>query len=137
MGLEFITRTIRTTAILALIAALALSVYSDWKFGVGLLIGTSWGLANLYFLKRLITEVISPGNARLNQTIVLMLLKFPLLYVGGYFLVSWEYFSVYSLLAGFSLIFAVMLLKVIGRVMMGMDTPGLTYLSRKRAEGAN
>ena len=137
MGLEFITRIIRTTAMVALLAALAVSVYFDWIFALGFLVGTLWGLINLYFLKMLIMEVISPSKTRTNQAVVLMLVKFPLLYAGGYFILAWGFFSAYSLLAGFSLMFAVMLLKVLGRMIMGLDVPGLTQLTRKEAEGAN
>lgn len=137
MGLEFITRIIRTTAILALLAAMAIAVYYDWEFAVGLLIGSAWGLANLYMFKLLVTEAISPEKTRTNLIVILMLIKFPLLYVGGYLLIDWGYFSIYSLLAGFSLMFLVTILKVAGRMMMGMDVPGLTYLSQKRVEGTH
>ncbi len=135
MGLEFITRVIRTSAILALITGLAVSVYFDWRIAAGFLVGTSWGLLNLYFLKRLITEAISPEVTRTSHVILIVLLKFPLLYVGGYFIVAWGYFSIYSLLAGFSLMFLVMILKILGRMIMGMDTPGLTGKAPKAVEG--
>ncbi len=137
MGLEFITRIIRTTAMVALLAALAVSVYYDWNFALGMLVGTLWGLTNLFLMKLLIREVISPRKTRMNQAVVLMLVKFPLLYVGGYLILAWGFFSAYSLLAGFSLMFAVTLLKVLGRVVMGMDVPGLTQLTRNQAEGTN
>ena len=135
MGLEFITRIIKTTAILALVAALATSVYFDWVFALGLLIGSVWGLVNLYFLKKIITEAISPGETRTGSVVLLILVKFPLLYIGGYFIVAWNFFPVYSLLAGFSLMFVVMVLKILGRMILGLDMPGFTPRAHEPAEG--
>ena len=132
MGLEFITRIIKTTAVVSLVVALCLSYYFDWKMGLGFLTGAAWSLVNLIFLKSLIKEVVSPNEARKTIAAVLALLKFPLLYVAGYFVVASEFFTVYSLLAGFSLLFAVIVLKVLGRLIVGLDVPGVR---NKQPEG--
>lgn len=132
MGLEFITRIIKTTAIVSLVVSLCISYYFDWKFGLGFFVGTAWSLINLFFIRGMIKEVVSPNEARKSITAVLALLKFPLLYVAGYFIVVSEFFSVYALLAGFSLLFAVIVLKVAGRLILGLDVPGV---HRKQPEG--
>ena len=125
MGLEFITRIIKTTAVVSLVVSLCISYYFDWKIGLGFFVGAAWSLINLFFIRTLIKEVVSPNEARKSITAVLALLKFPLLYVAGYFIVASEFFSVYALLAGFSLLFAVIVLKVLGRLILGLDEPGV------------
>ncbi len=125
MGLEFITRIIKTTAVVSLVVSLCISYYFDWKIGLGFFVGSAWSLINLFFIRTLIKEVVSPNEARKSITAVLALLKFPLLYVAGYFIVASEFFSVYALLAGFSLLFAVIVLKVLGRLILGLDVPGV------------
>lgn len=132
MGLEFITRIIKTTAVVSLVASLCISYYFDWHFGLGFLIGSTWSLVNFLFLRSLIKEVVSPDGARKTITAVLALLKFPLLYVAGYFVVRLGEFPVTSLLTGFSLIFAVIVLKVLGRLILGLDVPGIRH---KQSEG--
>ncbi len=133
MGLEFITRVIKTTALLALVVALCLSIYYDWQYAAGFLVGAAWSLVNLWFIRGLIKEVISPNPARKNVAAIFVLLKFPLLYVGGYFILASEWFSVASLLIGFSLMFGVIILKVLGRIYLGMDVPGLSAKSPRGA----
>jgi hypothetical protein len=133
MGLEFITRIVKTTAVVALIVALYLTWYLSGRVALGFLVGVTWGLINLHFIKGMITELITPNKPRKDVAFVLGLIKFPLLYVIGYFIVASDYFSVYALLAGFSLLFAVALLKVLGRIVLRMDTFGF---EKKHAEGA-
>jgi hypothetical protein len=132
MGLEFITRIIKTTAIVSLVASLCISYYFDWHFGLGFLIGSTWSLINLFFIRSLIKEVLSPEGVRKTMLAVLALLKFPLLYVAGYYLVKSEVFPIYSLMAGFSLVFVVIVLKVLGRLILGLDVPGARH---KHSEG--
>ena len=134
MGLEFITRIIRTTAVLALIVALYLTMYYSGRVALGFLIGVAWSLTNLYFIKGMVTELITPNETRKDVAVVLGFIKFPVLYVGGYLIVASGYFSIYSLLAGFSLIFPITLLKVLGRVILRMEVFGF---EKKRAEGAH
>jgi hypothetical protein len=133
MGLEFITRIIRTTAILALVVALYLTMYVAGKTALGFLVGVTWSLVNLYFIKGLVTEVITPRETRKDVAVVLGLIKFPILYVGGFLIIASGYFPVIALLAGFSLIFPVALLKVLGRVILRMDS--VPY-KKQEAEGA-
>lgn len=131
MGLEFIKRIIRTTAILSLIVALALAVYHDGTFAFGFLVGTAWGLANLFAIRLLVAELINPAGARRKMILPVALVKFPVLYVGGYLVLASEAFSVLSLLAGFSLMFVVIILKVLGRLYLGLDTFGFPLRQRE------
>ena len=132
MGLEFITRLIKTTAVIALIVALYLTVYVGGRTALGFLIGVVWSLVNLYFLRGLVKEVITPSDTRKDIAIILGLIKFPVLYVIGYFVIASDYFSLYALLAGFSLIFPIALLKVLGRLYLKMDTLGFSSKHREQ-----
>jgi hypothetical protein len=134
MGLEFITRIIRTTAILALVVALCLTMYYSGKVALGFLVGVTWSLVNLYFIQSMVTEVITPRETRKDVAIVVGLIKFPVLYFCGYLAIASGYFSIYALLAGFSLIFPVAVLKVLGRLLLGMDT---IHYKKENTEGAH
>jgi hypothetical protein len=125
---------IRTTVVLALIVALYLTMYYSGRAAFGFLIGVAWSLTNLYFIKGIVTEVITPNETRKDVAVVLGFVKFPILYVGGYLIVASGYFPIYSLLAGFSLIFPIALLKVLGRVILRMDVFGF---EKKHAEGVH
>ncbi len=134
MGLEFITRLIKTTAVLALVVALYLVMYYSGMIAVGFLIGVAWSLINLFFIRGLVIQLINPDKPRKDIAVVLGMVKFPILYVVGYFIVASDYFSVYALLSGFSLIFPVALLKVLGRIFLGLDAFGF---EKKHVEGAH
>ena len=134
MGLEFISRIIRTTLIVAVILLLFGSVYYRPSEALGCFVGAIWGVLNLYFIKILITEVLTPEETRKRVALVLALIKFPALYVVGYFILASGWFSAGSLLVGFSLMFAVTVLKVLGRMILGMDK---LEFKHKQPEGNN
>lgn len=151
MGPEFIHRVIKTSLVLSVLAFLFVTVRYNFKFGVGagILVGTIWGCLNLYFLTNLITEVFSPGKeVRKGKVILIVLVKFPLLYLVGYALLAIEinkepYFRVESLLSGFTLIFVVMLLKALGRWVLSLDgskkseTTSTNEVKKKAVNGLN
>ena len=134
MGLEFISRIIRTTLIVAGVLLLFGSVYYRPSEALGCFVGAVWGVLNLYFIKILITETLTPEETRTRVALVLALIKFPALYVLGYFILASGWFSPISLLIGFSLMFAVAVLKVLGRLILGMDN---LEFKRKQPEGNN
>jgi hypothetical protein len=123
MGPEFIHRVIKTSLVVAVLGFLFVTVYYDFKFGAGILVGTIWGCLNLYFLTNLITEIFSPDKeVRRGKVILIVLVKFPLLYLVGYVLLVIKYFPAVSLLSGFTLIFLVMFLKALGRWVLSLET---------------
>ena len=93
---------------------------------LAVLSGGVWGLINLIFLSQLVRTVIRPGKIDVKRAVGLGVIKFPLLYLAGYFLVSIDRFDPLLLLAGFSVFPAVMLLKSLGRVVLGLDNEGRT-----------
>ncbi len=121
MGLDFISRTLRTSGILLLIF-LPFGLYYMGVFPtLAVFSGGIWGLVNLIFLSQLIRTVIIPGKVDTGRAIGLAVIKFPLLYLAGYFLITVKQFDPLLLLAGFSVFLAVMILKVLGRVVLGLD----------------
>jgi hypothetical protein len=123
MGPEFIHRVIKTSLIVAVLGFLFVTVYYNFRFGAGILVGAIWGSLNLYFLTSLITEIFSPGKeVRKGKVILIVLVKFPLLYLIGYVLLIIKYFPAISLVSGFTLIFLVMFLKALGRWMLSLET---------------
>lgn len=114
MGIEFIHRVIKTSLVLAVLLFLFVTFYHRFDYASGILIGCGWGCLNLYFLTSLITRATNPGGIDRKRVVLLVLVKFPLLYLSGYILLKLKYFPVTSLLAGFTIIFAVILLKALG-----------------------
>jgi hypothetical protein len=121
MGIEFIYRTIKTSLILVLILFLFVSVYYNFKFALGIFVGCVWGCLNLYFLSNLIVETIKLEKVNRKKILLIVLMKFPLLYLLGYLLLKVKYFSAIALLAGFTLIFVVIALKALGRMVLHLD----------------
>ena len=118
MGIEFIHRVIKTSLILAILIFLFVTFYYGFDYASGIFMGCGWGCLNLYFLTNLITQATNPGGIDRKRVVLLVLVKFPLLYLSGYVLLRLNYFPVTSLLVGFTIIFAVILLKALGQMIM-------------------
>lgn len=122
MGIEFIHRVIKTSLVAAVLCFLFVTVYYNFKFGAGILAGSVWGCLNLWFLTQLVVEIFSPGKeVKKGKVIVIAVVKFPLLYAAGYFLLKINYFPPLGLVSGFTLIFLVMFLKAMGRWVLSLD----------------
>ena len=125
-GFELIDRTLRTTAIV-------LSVF--FPFGIyylglypslAVLSGGVWGILNFIFITFLVKVTIGPEGANLARASIIALIKFPLLYLTGYFLLKVPHFEPLYLLAGFSGLLLIVILKVLGRALLGMDKLAIT-----------
>ncbi len=120
-GLSFLDRTLRTTAIVFLI----MLPFGIYYFGVypalAAYSGGIWGMINLIFISALVRSAIRPDGADKNRSIILALIKFPLLYSSGYFLLTIDKFSPVHLLIGFSAIMVVLVLKAFGRLILSLD----------------
>ena len=130
-GFELIDRTLRTTAIV-------LSVF--FPFGVyymglypalAVLSGGVWGMLNFIFITFLVKVTIGPEGANLARASIIALIKFPLLYLTGYFLLKVPQFEPLYLLAGFSGLLLIVVLKVLGRALLGMDKPTISDKSNE------
>lgn len=121
MGLEFIYRTLRTTGIVLLVISPFLLYYFGLWPTLAVFSGGVWGILNLWFIMHLVRVTIKPGGVDKSKMIGLMLYKFPVLYLSGYFLLKIEQFNPLLLLIGAGAVLAVMVLKAVGRLMLGLD----------------
>lgn len=78
-------------------------------------------MVNLIFLSALVRSTLRPEGADVFRAVGLLLIKFPLLYLSGYFLLKVSQFEPYHLLIGFTSVFGVILLKVLGRLFLALD----------------
>ncbi|EQB62566.1 MAG: hypothetical protein RBG1_1C00001G0145 [candidate division Zixibacteria bacterium RBG-1] len=118
MGLEFIKRTYRTTLIVAILVFFYTWGYYSFSSAVGILTGTVWGCLNLFFVTSLVTSFIKTGEKDYTKIWILLLVKFPILYGLGFLALKIDYFNPLSFLLGFTLVLAVIVLKVLGKYLI-------------------
>ena len=121
MDISFVNRTLKTTAILVLLILALGSLHFHFYDILAVVSGTIWSMINLYFLALLIRAAIRPEGPDKMAVAALFFIKVPLLYLTGYFLLTVSIFQLKYLVIGFSLPLAVILLKVLGRVLLGLD----------------
>lgn len=114
MGTEFVTRVVRTSALVAPMVALFLVTYASPAIGSGFLLGALWGILNLVAIASLVSTLFSLENPNKSRVVWIALLKFPFLYSLGFLLLAARVFPVGSLVSGFSFVLAVILLKAFG-----------------------
>lgn len=107
MTRNLIDKMIYTTLFAALICLVGGFFSHHAKDGVALFSGAIWGALNLFFLKVLLQRLILPTYKKNFLFVLLILIKWPLLYLGGYYLLKNTYLSSMYLLAGFSILFVV------------------------------
>ncbi|MBU8933677.1 MAG: hypothetical protein KOO62_06685 [candidate division Zixibacteria bacterium] len=121
LGLDFIDRTLRTTGILLLIGLVFCLYYLGIYPALAIFSAGVWSMVNLMFLAALVRAALRPDEVDKMRVAGLAFLKFPLLYVSGYFLLKVPVFDPIHLIIGFSVILAVVVLKVVGRALFGLD----------------
>jgi hypothetical protein len=92
-----------------------LILYFGFSFGLSVLLGSLWSIVNLYAIKLVFTALLKKENKNIKIGLLVLFFKIPVLYVAGYFLVTWTFLSIPGLLWGFSGIFLVSLLKALSR----------------------
>jgi hypothetical protein len=117
----FLRRSLRMTAALILLGSIYTLVYVGQWQAMAFLSAGVWGLVNMLFIKTTIEALIRPGKVDRFGVFGLLIIKFPVLYLSGYGLLSFDRFEAPYLLAGFSLFFAVVVLKAVGRALMNLD----------------
>jgi hypothetical protein len=130
MGLEFLKRVQSATAVVGAVTFVLVSVYYDSSWGLGILAGCGWGIANFWALTRVLSAVLTSDGVQRKRALIFAAIKFPVLYFIGFLALRSEWFPPISLLAGFSLLFLVILLKAAGRAFMHLDD----RLPRKNGE---
>ena len=69
---------------------------------IGFLVGAAWSCVNLYFLFRIFRVGLLKERFNKRNFIFLLMVKFPLLYIAGFAILSAKIYPVGGLLAGFS-----------------------------------
>lgn len=114
MDRDFLKRSIRASVIVTAILAPFTFLYFGIPTGWGFVAGAVWNIINVYLLSQVITNLITPHPSNKKLGAVAGVLKFPVLYGIGFVILSYTNPSVYGIMAGFSLILAIFLLKAIG-----------------------
>ena len=115
MDFAFLRRVRKTSIIAGIPLAVVIAFYWGLENGAGFALGLTWSLLNLHFLASVITNVITSEKRDVVKIIVVLFVKFPVLYVAGFLLLRSGYLSAYGLVAGFTWPFFVVLMKGLGR----------------------
>lgn len=119
---DFLRRAMRMSAALTLLGALfILPYYGAWQ-SLAFLSGAVWTLINMHFLAALVKAILTTGEIDKMQVAGIALIKFPLLYLSGYFLVTFERFNALFILIGMSVFLFVVILKALGRALTKLDS---------------
>ena len=121
MDFSFVGRTLRTTGAVSLLVLAFGTFYYGFVPALSVFTGMIWGMVNLYFLAMLVRATIIPGEIDKVRAGVLLFVKVPLLYFSGYMMIVSDYFLPLHLLAGFSAVLVIIVLKAIGRVITKQD----------------
>ena len=121
MDLRFIDRVIKSTLILAAILFPFFAIYISMNFALAVILGASWGCLNLLAVRFIVVSLLTPHRKNLSLGLIVLFVKLPVLYGIGYLLITWNYLPIGGLLWGFSGILIVMVLKVLGRLYLGLD----------------
>ncbi len=127
MDLTFIGRTLKTTGAISLLVLIFGSFYFGFQPTLSVFTGIIWGMINLYFLSLLIRATLKTGEIEKTSALILLLIKFPLLYVSGYFMIVSDYFQPILLLTGFTLVLLIIVLKAVGRTILKLDNVNMSH----------
>lgn len=81
-----------------------------WKSSLGVMTGFFWLFLNTFFLLQLVQMSLTPKVKSKDKIFVITVLKFPVLYLIGFFILQSRFFPVISILAGLSIFLAVFLI---------------------------
>jgi F-type H+-transporting ATPase subunit a len=107
MSFEFIYQAIRFSYVLAALSFGLLYYSVGPTQAYALLLGTLWGGVNLIFIKRLLQSTFIPASRNFLDIVTLFLIKFPLLYLIAYAVITMAALPVWYWVIGFSLQFVV------------------------------
>lgn len=114
-------RTLRTTGIVLLICFVFGAYYYGLWASLAFLSGGIWGMLNFLFIAALIRAALRPDEVDVMRAVGFAVIKFPLLYVAGYFLLKISLFDVYAVIIGSTMVLLVLVLKALGRAVLGLD----------------
>lgn len=134
--LETIRRVLVTSAWFGAVVALVAWVYLGWPWALGFAGGLAIGMANLYFLATLAQLVLTTERRSKSAIAGVFALKALVVYGGLAGLLLWDTPPALSVVAGFSAVLLVIVLKAVGRALLDTRLFG-TQAQQKRAEGSH
>lgn len=104
----------------------AVWAYAGGSWALGFAGGGLVGAVNLIFLTALVREVIRPGKRNAAAITALLAVKIPVVYGGLAGLLLWKAIPHLAVVAGFSLVLLVIVLKAAGRALLATGIFGRT-----------
>jgi F-type H+-transporting ATPase subunit a len=110
MELKFVQNVLKRSIVLAVFCSFVALFNFGASEAFGLVAGTIWGGVNLWLITRLLQSILLPQSRNFLKFFMFFGIKFPLLYLIGYFMLALNFFPAESALLGFSLVLLVTLL---------------------------
>ena len=76
-----------------------------WGWSAGILTGSLWFFLNSFFLYQLFQMSLNPRHGHKDKILIFSILKFPVLYLVGFYILRTRFFPVVSLLLGLTIYF--------------------------------
>ena len=92
---------------LAAIAASVFLPFGLWKWSLGILVSAFWIFLNIFSLFQLVEMGFNGKSTPKDRVLLLSILKFPVLYLAGFFILKSRFFPMGSVLLGLGLFLAV------------------------------
>ena len=142
--LNFLRRVYISTAVAALLMGLMLVVYKPVD-AFCFLAGAAFGIANLWALGKVILALIKVGEIDLREAVLTIIIKFPIILVlffvvlKKFVLAQGRVELVYWYVAGFSLTYAVILLKVLAIIIFNpkQGPPKGSAVAKRSGDGGD
>ena len=128
---EFIKRVTILSGVLSAVAFLFLSVYYQFPFALAFLAGGLWSSLNLLAMTFMVQQLLRPTPIDWTAALAAIFIKLPLLYGAGFLLITWDYLPKPGLVAGFSIVLAVIILKGLGRMILKLDEKEANLISEE------
>lgn len=116
-GFKFLDQIVKATGALLLIFFPFGIYYLNFFDSLAVFSGGIWGIINFMSISAIVKLVLSPDNPDKIKALKLGFIKFPMLYIAGYFLLSVPQFDAAYLTIGFSSLFGVLFLRAIGSLL--------------------
>lgn len=131
MNLDFLHRSYRSALVVLPVAGLFVLAYMGPVQGAGFGLAALLGIVNVRLIEECAVQLLRVGGPRKLRFAMAALLKLVVVYGVGAFLLIKGVGSPAMLVAGFSLIFAVIVLKAAGRLYVDRKLPAGPVLERK------
>lgn len=102
---NFVRRLIKLALISSIAISIILALMGKFIFLGGFLTGTAWSMINFILVINILKAVLLQKDKK--QISVMLLIKFPVLYLSALLILVWNIFPVFSMLLGITLVFVI------------------------------